>query len=73
MQRSNMADSGGWKRYLYERTGVRHSAQTRRSPSATVSQVATLRQISRSLCALQVVMPTIVPHDQGRTGAVDAC
>lgn len=73
MQRSNMADSGGWKRYLYERTGVRQSAQTRRSPSATVSQVATFRQLSRSLCALQVVMPAIVPHDQGRTGAVYAC
>ncbi|MEH0414502.1 hypothetical protein [Streptomyces scabiei] len=46
---------------MYERTGVPQSAQIRRSPSATVSQVATLRQISRSFRALHVVMPNIVP------------
>ncbi|KFG06593.1 hypothetical protein [Streptomyces scabiei] len=55
---------------MYERTGVPQSAQIRRSPSATVSQVATLRQISRSFRALHVVMPNIVPHDRGTAGAI---
>ncbi|WP_059078308.1 hypothetical protein [Streptomyces scabiei] len=55
---------------MYERTGVPQSAQIRPSPSATVSQVATLRQISRSFRALQVVMPNIVPHDRGTAGAI---
>lgn len=62
MHRSNIEDSGGWKRYWYEQTGVPQSAQTRRSPSETVSQLPTFRQCCRLAGALQVVMPSILAH-----------
>ena len=66
MQRSNKEDSGGWQRYWYERTGVPQVAQSRRSPSWTVSQVPTLSHRPLSPRALHIVMPTILPHDSTR-------
>lgn len=62
MQRSNMEDSGGWKRYWYEQADVRQAAQTSRSPSGIVSQPPTFRQCCRPAGALQVVMPSILSH-----------
>ncbi|GAA3380748.1 hypothetical protein GCM10020367_69270 [Streptomyces sannanensis] len=62
MQRSNMEDSGGWKRYWYEQADVRQAAQTSRSPSGIVSQPPTIRQCCRPAGALQVVMPSILSH-----------
>lgn len=72
MHRSNMEDSGGWNRYWYERTGIPQAAQIRRSPSATVSQVPTLRQCCRPPGALQVVMPGILSHRESLGTAVPA-
>jgi hypothetical protein len=72
MHRSNMEDSGGWNRYWYERTGVPQAAQTRRSPSKTVSQVPTLHQCCRPAGALQVVMPSILSHSESPSTAVPA-
>lgn len=57
---------------LVRADGRSAAAQSRRSPSETVSQVPTLHQCCRPAGALQVVMPSILCHSESPSTAVPA-